>query len=78
MPLSDRDWLCKADVAAHLGVSEKTVDRLIRGGGLHAIRCGRAVRVSRDSVQQLTADPTRRVVIREVRKNDGHKKKYYK
>jgi excisionase family DNA binding protein len=40
------------DIADDLGVSTKTIRRLIDGGELRAHRIGRALRVSEDEVRQ--------------------------
>ena len=44
-----------AEVAIFLRSSEPTVRELIRTHKLHAVRCGRSIRVSRDSVEQFLA-----------------------
>jgi len=47
-----------AEVAVYLRSSEPTVRELIRTNRLHAIRCGRSIRVPRDAVEAfLAGDP---------------------
>lgn len=53
-PTSLPQWVAPSRVADHLGVSEKTVRRLIASGDLEARRMGkRLIRVSRDSLLAL-------------------------
>jgi excisionase family DNA binding protein len=42
----------KAEVACFLNVSTDTVDRLVRSGGLSALRVGRSVRFDRQAVME--------------------------
>lgn len=45
--------LTRIDVAERLGVSMKTVDRMLRRGELRAIRLGAAVRIDPRDVEDL-------------------------
>ena len=46
-------WYSVREVAGRLGVHPETVRRLIHSGRLAAVRDGRALRVSADSVAEL-------------------------
>jgi excisionase family DNA binding protein len=50
-------WIPPKDVAAYLGVHERTVLRLVRSGDLKARRIGkRLLRVDRSSVLKMTGE----------------------
>ncbi|TGD85142.1 DNA-binding protein [Mycolicibacterium sp. CH28] len=50
-------WIAPKDVAAHLGVSERTVIRLCRSGDLKGRRIGkRLLRIDRNSVLKMTGE----------------------
>jgi excisionase family DNA binding protein len=50
-----------AEVAIFLRTSEPTVRELIRTNRLHAVRCGRSIRVPRNGVEAfLAGDPASR------------------
>lgn len=52
-PASPRQWLTVDDVAAELGINEKTVRRWIHAGKLTAKRVGKGLRIHRFAVAAL-------------------------
>jgi excisionase family DNA binding protein len=57
--LSRNSFLSVADVADHLGVSDKTIRRWIGGGELHAHRLGRQIRINSDDLTAFLASRRR-------------------
>ncbi len=51
-------YLTRKQTADRLAVSDRSVDRWIGSGRLHAVRVGRSVRISERSVDKLIADCT--------------------
>ena len=47
------DLLTVAETASRLGVSTKTVRRVIARGELHAVHIGRAVRIDPEEIERL-------------------------
>lgn len=54
--LLGKERLMKSETGAVLGISEKGVENLIKGGRLDVVRIGRRVFVLRESVERLLAD----------------------
>ncbi len=46
-------YLTRQEVAAALGVSRRTVDRLIKRGALPVVRLGRLVRIPEKALEEL-------------------------
>lgn len=55
MPVSEDRLLTKTDVAHRLGVSEKTVDRLVASGKLGAQRVGGRYKFSAEDIERYLA-----------------------
>lgn len=49
------EYLTRAELADLLGITKKTVDRLIAKGEIRAIKVGTAVRIHRDEVEAFRA-----------------------
>jgi excisionase family DNA binding protein len=49
------NWSTKKQLAAFLGVSERTIDRLRRSGLLKAFKLGRLVRFRQEDVEEFLA-----------------------
>jgi excisionase family DNA binding protein len=52
MPPIEQEWFCVKEAASRMGLSAKTVRRLIKQGRLRASRFGRMVRIHRSAIDR--------------------------